>query len=647
MRRAFSAAAVVLTAAGAAGGQDGPAVETFQIGTSGGGRAITVWRIGDPGPDALGRGPDQRPALLIVAGLDGRHDFGTRLGLTLIDRLVSGQGELLGAHTVYIVPDLNPDNDALFDRPGTPRADFGRAPRPSDADGDGRVAEDPADDLNGDGLITMMRVLDPAPGAGLTATLVTDPDDPRVLRKPDAAAGEIARYSLLIEGVDNDGDGRFNEDGIAGSAGGGIALDRNFPSLWPEHADGAGSYALSEPETRKLVEWMLTRDNIVCALAYSPHDNVLNIPEAGKTAPDGREPTGIEEGDKAAYEKVRDAYKDITRQTGAPKGEWPGSFTQWAYGHFGVYSFATPAWVRPDLVQAGEDAEGEKADKNGNDVGTPSAQPDPESERRALQERGVPQFVIDFILASPEERAEVMAGFDDLSEQEQASRMAAVAALPEDIQLRVRALISGQPDPARADEDGPPARRGNGKPAEGDEAKWIAYSDDHLGGAGFVEWTPFDHPQLGEVEIGGLVPGIRHEPPEGEWGRLADEQTRFVASLLGMLPRLETRVEGVERLGPGLWRIAVRAENPGGLPTTSAIGEKAGRIPPIVVRLGLEAPQIVSGERVQRWGSIPGHGGRARAEWIVAAPDGARVPVEIRSGVFGDRLLNIELEEID
>ncbi len=428
-----------------AGGSEGP-VETFQIARSGRGQSIGMWRVGSPGPDAIGRGPDERPAILIVAGLDGRHDFGTRLALSLVDRLVADQAQWLDRYTIYIVPDLNPDNDALFDRGDIPRADFGRAPHSADADRDGRVDEDGAEDLNGDGMITMMRVKNPAPGSGLRPSLVIDPDEARALRAPDAAKGEIAEYALLVEGVDNDGDGRYNEDGFAGAAGAGVDLDKNFPSLWPEFRDGAGRYALSEPETRGLVEWMLGRDNIVCVVSYTAADNILNAPATGQYAPDEREPSGIEEGDKAVYDKVRDAFKEVTKQNEAPKGEWAGSLTQFAYAQFGVWSFATPAWVRPDQLKPDEAADdnaggaGPDAGDRGDRAERPGGggRPDPQAERRALQERGVPGFVIDFILATPEERAATMEEFNTLEPGEQAARMQAVAALPEDIQLRMR-----------------------------------------------------------------------------------------------------------------------------------------------------------------------------------------------------------------
>ena len=48
-----------------------------------------------------------------------------------------------------------------------------------------------------------------------------------------------------------------------------------------------------------------------------------------------------------------------------------------------------------------------------------------------------------------------------------------------------------------------------------DEIKLLQYNDEHLGGAGFVDWREFDHPQLGAVEIGGWTHmyTFRNPPP--------------------------------------------------------------------------------------------------------------------------------------
>src|SRR3954467_5874012 len=36
-----------------------------------------------------------------------------------------------------------------------------------------------------------------------------------------------------------------------------------------------------------------------------------------------------------------------------------------------------------------------------------------------------------------------------------------------------------------------------------DDLKMLAWSDNEMGGRGFIDWYPFQHPQLGPVEVGG------------------------------------------------------------------------------------------------------------------------------------------------
>ena len=65
----------------------------------------------------------------------------------------------LVACVFYVVPRVDVDgSEAVFATPLAPRR--GNL-TPFDDDNDGRVDEDPPEDLNGDGLITLMRVKDP------------------------------------------------------------------------------------------------------------------------------------------------------------------------------------------------------------------------------------------------------------------------------------------------------------------------------------------------------------------------------------------------------------------------------------------------------------------------------------------------------
>ena len=622
-----------------------------QIGSSRAGSPIYVRTLGAPGTDASGRTRDQRPALLIVAGAQGHHRVGRDTAAGVADRILNEHRDLLETHTLYVIDQLNPDGAAWLT--ASPSMEFGRSPVPGDADHDRRTNEDGADDLNNDGRITMMRVANPSPASGLTAEWVIDEVEPRLLRKPKPEEGEIATHALLIEGVDNDGDGKFNEDGPGGSAGGGVDIDMNFPSHYDEHADGAGLYTTSEPETRALIDWLLTRDNIVAAIVFGPHDNLVNTPPTGKFDQTGRMPKGLEKGDEPMHKAIAKVFTDITGMKEAPTGKIEGSLASYLYTDFGVWTFATPVWVRPDLVK-GDDEQGEGAEESAERAEAPD-------EASILRDQGVPEFIVEFLTASDEERADLIAGFESLSPEEQASRMEQVSQLPEDVRNRVMAIAQGGEDPGMsipegeapdgADAEGRDDTSGESKKPEGkskadkDELAWLKYSDEQRDGAGFVEWTKVDHPQLGEVEVGGFVPGFRVNPPDEALDSLIGQQTEFVAALLGKLPSLVVDQPEAERLGENLWRVRVRVSNPGFLPTRSAMGAKARRTAPVVVAIDAQPESILSGAKHRQFWTIAGSGGHADAEWIVRAREGDTITITIRSSVFGDRTASAELKE--
>lgn len=190
--------------------------------------------------------------------------------LWLMQHLVEGYGsdpeitELLDTRAIYLRPKNNPDGSMLY--LNTAQANRSTN-RPTDNDGDGLLDEDAADDLNGDGIIHQIRYR-PRPGTDDRATMVTDERDPtgRLLRR--AEEGEEAVWVVSSEGLDNDGDGRVNEDGI-----GGLDLHRNYAENWrPEPGldrtgrgwtqRGAGAFPLSEIETRSVVVFLLENPNI-------------------------------------------------------------------------------------------------------------------------------------------------------------------------------------------------------------------------------------------------------------------------------------------------------------------------------------------------------------------------------------------------
>ncbi len=169
------------------------------IGTSAQGRDIWMVQIaGGDGPPV-----DERPGVLVVGTLSGDHLLGSYLAVETVRHLVSGASEAdLTRHVFYVVPRLNPDGaEAAFGSVKGGRRGNGT---PYDDDNDGRADEDGSDDLNGDGALTLLRVTD------VRGDFMVDPDEPRLMKRADRAAGERGTHTLYLEGRDDAGDGYLN-----------------------------------------------------------------------------------------------------------------------------------------------------------------------------------------------------------------------------------------------------------------------------------------------------------------------------------------------------------------------------------------------------------------------------------------------------
>ncbi|MGH9370807.1 MAG: M14 family metallopeptidase, partial [Vicinamibacterales bacterium] len=201
-----------------------------------------------------------RPAFFIEGGRHAGEISGIEATLYFIDHLLSRYGSdqditrLLDTKTIYARPMNNPDGSSVYHLSAqTLRSSV----RPTDNDGDGLLDEDAGEDLDGDGFIRQMRKF---VGKG-KGDRIKDPKDPkgRAMRRVRDNEGD---YEVHSEGVDNDGDGRYNEDGI-----GGLDLHRNYPENWRPMREetgrgqtqgGAGEYPLSEPETRAVFLFLMT-----------------------------------------------------------------------------------------------------------------------------------------------------------------------------------------------------------------------------------------------------------------------------------------------------------------------------------------------------------------------------------------------------
>ncbi len=308
-------------------------VTVTTIATSPGARPVQLVRIGTA---------DDKPAVLVLAGAHGPQLASSEVALRLIRELVARAGTPAGAaQTVYVVPRLNPDAAEAFFAPV--RAERRGNDDKDDDDRDGAVNEDGPDDLNGDGLITMMRVKVDAGGEWMP-----DPVDPALMRRADATKGERGTYRLFVEGKDDDGDELFNEDGLGGTD---IAI--NFANNYAFFVPGAGQHAFSAPESRAIAELVTARTNIAAVYVLGMQDNLVK-PWEGRTIPGiagnpqgtsaGGPLTSSVPGDNPWFAEVsRRAPRFVTGQDPAA-GPDAGDPLSWAYFHMGRFAFGSRVW---------------------------------------------------------------------------------------------------------------------------------------------------------------------------------------------------------------------------------------------------------------------------------------------------------------
>ncbi|MHC4108226.1 MAG: M14 family metallopeptidase [Planctomycetota bacterium] len=608
-------------------GEHGSACTVESIGTSREGRALWALRLARPGPVEA----DRRPAMLIAANIDGDHLIGSAVALGIAARLLTSDDEaaiaFLQQHTLYVLPRVNPDAAERFF--GDLKSDRRRNLRPDDRDRDGAIDEDPPNDLNGDGLITMMRVYDPE-----TADLMADPDEPRLNVKPDRDKGDRALFKLATEGIDEDADGELNEDDA-----GGVDLNMNFMHGYKEHADGAGPYQVSEPESLSLLKYVLAHPNIALVLTYGQHDNLSKSPD-GKGADNVGAPKTIDAKDVGLYKQIGERFREITGLEEVPSASANGAFFAWAYAHFGVPSFATPLWARPEpkKEEEKEQKEGEQAEKpeapsqrRGQRAAPPAEAGGEDEASEDLTPSGIgdiSQETIDELRAAAE-----ASGFEVTDEMVAQLTPTAVEGFARRMGVKVRRIKTGS------------GAGGGAKNKE--EAAWLAYSDDEQDGAGFVAWQKFDHPELGEVEIGGWVPYFKTNPPPDAIEPIVEKQVEFVLDLAGRFPQVSLSDPQIKRLATNLYEVKTALVNDGYLPTGTAMAVRNRRARPYAVRLGVANEQIVTGQGVHKIWSIPGSGGREPLRWIVAAPDDSAVTITVYSEKFGEFEKSVTLTDSD
>lgn len=96
----------------------------------------------------------------------------------------------------------------------------------------------------------------------------------------------------------------------------------------------------------------------------------------------------------------------------------------------------------------------------------------------------------------------------------------------------------------------------------------LQWADKEMGPSAYLDWAPFDHPQLGRVEIGGWNRiRVERNPPEKYLPGFAEKVASFTTKLSKTLPRLTIHNASLTRLADGLYKVSAIVHNAGYLPT--------------------------------------------------------------------------------
>lgn len=602
-----------------------------------GGFEIPVIQVGDQ--------TGAQPAVLVMANIEGNVPISSEAALYLLQEVISNQNYRNNL-SWYIIPVGNPDAASRYF--SSVKYECIKNLRDRNEDLDENTNEDDVDDLNGDGFITQMRYESPD-GNWLIAE-----DNPMLMRKANVEKGEKGKYKIVTEGLDNDGDGKINEDGA-----GGVMVNRNFPHMFEEFKIHSGPFSGSEVETYAIMKWVYQHPEIAMTISLGNTNFLLFPPEGGRKGsadytsikiPDRianrfgvdnsktytmdeiiemmqpMVPAGVEltpgmvasflglgaavnplDGDLKFYGEISEQFKEyleeqkVSTNRYRPAKAANGSFELWSYFHLGVPTFSMDFWTIP------------KAEKNesGDELTAESIGKMSDEEFVALGADKIDAFLRSI-------------GAPDQYTGEMVVKMVEAGNLNTERISKMLAQMGGGN-----------AKKEAGKVDEKTSAKFD-FSKTYLDGNGFVEWKSYNHPMYGKVEIGGEIPYLETTPPVEMMDTLIKKQLPYVFQLTNKLARLKIEKFEVKDLGSGVGKLTIWVSNTAYLPFPTEMGERNGQPAPAILQVKGQNIEFLSGKPRTPVGTIGGNKSK-KFEYIVHSKNKQSITIQLDSkNAWGD-----------
>jgi hypothetical protein len=366
--------------------------------------------------------------------------------------------------------------------------------------------------------------------------------------------GEKGEWTLLgSEGIDNDGDGRINEDPP-----GYLDMNRNYGFKWqpPYVQGGAGDFPMSANVTKAIADFVMTKPNICFVFAYHNSGGLILRGPGSKLA--GIYPPS----DVKVYDFVgKEGEKIVPGYHYAVSSDalytTHGDFTEFMFSCLGIYGFVGELFMSSqEQYRVPGDSSAEDEEWYG---GTP---------------------------------AEEKQKFNDFVNQ----------------------------------------------------------------GTMFREWHKYNHPQFGEIEIGGWRTFTTRIPPAFMLPEMCHRNASHVLFIARHVPVVKLELLENKSLGDELHRIRVRVSNENAIPTLSRKAVKDNLARQDILRIEGSNIEVVSGaivddlhfDRISPVEHRPGlifttvpSFGKRDVQWIVRGGGSATVTFESLKAT--DRTLNIQL----
>ncbi len=347
---------------------------------------------------------------------------------------------------------------------------------------------------------------------------IIHPDVDRSMRRVIRDDTTANRYRIILEGIDNDKDQRVNEDPP-----GGIRLDLNFPHITEYGRDDIGTWPASAPETLALIKFFADHPNITVVISFSSNkEEDIKYNKLSEAAPQLKQID--EKDDRTLFIEIYDLYHQFLRQNALVKESQDSiklTVINGTFFDFCYFRYGIPYFELPSLIEETTDTQ---------------------------------------------------------------------------------------------------------------------HSD-------LTEWTAYQHPTMGKVEIGGPVPFLRTNP------KLTDESVRrsiqinsaFCTQLIQNLPFVNMD-HRVVFLGDSLYQLTVRLTNSGWFPTSTVLGRKLNSSWPVIARIRPSREQMLyAGEPFEEIPVIAANNGIAQVVWKVKAISGSQVTVTATAFKIGNIKKTIKL----